>query len=267
MLSVEHDGHVATVWLDSHKRRNALGLSFWAEYPRVLRALDDDPKVRAIVLAAKGDHFTVGLDLKEMGGQLIGGREASPALTNKRFLDQIENLQRAVSTAEEIDTPVVTATHGWCIGGGLDVITACDVRVAAADCVFTVRETRMAMVADLGTLQRLPRLVGHGVARELALTGRDFTAEYAEKIGLVTYVAGDAASAQRRAMEIACEIAELSPLATRGTKAVLRTSAERTVAQGLEYVGWWNTAFFRSGDLNEAIGSFMEKRPPQFRGE
>jgi enoyl-CoA hydratase len=229
-------------------------------------------------MAARGPHFSVGLDLKEMAGILTGGgvgddgggsgRGArSPAAQVSAARTTIVGMQRAVSAVETCPKPVIAAVHGYCIGGAMDLVTACDLRLASADAIFSVRETRMAMVADLGTLQRLPRIVGAGHAAELALTGRDVGADRAQAIGLVNGVFPDAEAVQAGARELAGEIAALSPLAVQGTKAVLAANDGRTVGQGLDYVATWNAGMLGSNDLTEAVTAFLEKRPPRFLGD
>ena len=156
--------------------------------------------------------------------------------------------------------------NGYCIGVGVDLITACDVRLAAEDALFSVRETKMAMVADVGTLQRLPKLIAAGQVAELVYTGRDIGAQKALEIGLVNAVYPDHEALLKGARELADEIAENSPLAVQGAKAVLRAGADRNVRDALDYVALWNAAFLRSHDLDEAVQAFMEKRPPHFRG-
>jgi enoyl-CoA hydratase len=175
-------------------------------------------------------------------------------------------MQRSVTSVAECPKPVVAAVHGYCIGGGVDLVSACDIRVASADAVFSVRETRVAIVADLGSLQRLPRIIGKGHMAELALTGKDITAARAKEIGLVNDVLADADGALAAARDLAGEIAANSPLAVQGTKAVLAACEDRSVPDGLDYVATWNAGFLGSDDLTEAMTAFMEKRPPQFRG-
>jgi enoyl-CoA hydratase len=149
----------------------------------------------------------------------------------------------------------------------MDLITACDIRVASADAIFSVRETRIAMVADVGTLQRLPRVIGDGPARELVFTGRDIDAARALAIGLVNEVLPDPAAMHARALALAQEIAANSPLAVQGSKQVLGFAARREIDANLDYVAVWNSAFLHSEDLGEAMRAFMERRPPKFRGQ
>jgi enoyl-CoA hydratase len=266
VLTLERNGHVATLWLDRPDQRNAMGPAFWADLPVAMAELDDDPEVRAVILAARGPHFTAGLDLATMAGDVMGDRGSSPAARAARFLPIVTRLQRSITSVERCSKPVVAAVHGACIGGGVDLITACDIRLCSADATFSVRETRIAMVADVGTLQRLPRIVGRGHAAELAFTGRDIDAARAKEIGLVNDVAADVDALYAAAQAMAAEIAANSPLAVQGTKHVLHACEDRTVDEGLDYVAVWNAAFLVSDDLTEAMTAFFEKRPPTFTG-
>lgn len=268
VFGVERDGHVATLWLDSPERRNAMGPDFFADLPALMAELSDDDAVRAVVIAAKGPAFTVGLDLKTMGGTLTGGAgaEDSKAASARRFYREVQRLQRAIDAVADCPKPTIAAVHGWCIGGGIDLITATDIRLCAADATFSVRETKMAIVADLGTLQRLPRVIAKGHAAELAFTGKDVDADHALRIGLVNDVLPDVDALHKAAHDMAAEIAANSPVAVQGAKQVLRASEDRTVAEGLDYAAAWNAGHLQSNDLIEAMTAFMEKRPPQFTG-
>jgi enoyl-CoA hydratase len=175
-------------------------------------------------------------------------------------------MQAAITSVADCPKPVIAAVHGYCIGGGVDLITACDIRVASADAIFSVRETRIAIVADLGTLQRLPGVISRGHVAELAYTGKDIDADRAAAIGLVNHVLPDTDATHKAARELAAQIAANSPLAVQGTKAVLRAGDSLTVQQGLDYVGVWNSAFLKSDDLTEAVTAFLEKRPANYRG-
>ena len=270
VFSVERDGNVATLWLDSPERRNAMGPDFWNDLPVIMGELSDDDDVRAVVLAAKGPHFSVGLDLKTMGGVAAGGGgggKSSQAARGMRFLKEVSRLQRSITAVADCPKPVIAAIHGYCIGGGVDLISACDIRLASADAKFSIRETKIAIVADIGTLQRLPSIIGKGHVAELAYTGKDIDAERARQIGLVNDVFPDADGVLKGAREMAAEIAANSPIAVQGTKHVLKACEDRTVEEGLDYVAVWNAGLMQSNDLIEAMTAFMEKRPPVFKGE
>jgi enoyl-CoA hydratase len=274
VLALERDSHVATLWLDRPEARNAMGSAFFADLPRAMAEVSGDDEVRAVVVAARGPHFSVGLDLKEMGGLLAspgstgdsaGG--SSPAARNTRTLASVRRLQQSISSVADCPKPVIAAVHGYVIGGAIDLITACDIRLAAADAKLSVRETKVAIVADLGTLQRLPRIVSPGHMAELVYTGKDIDAGRAREIGLVNDVHPDHEATVKAARELAGEIAANSPLVVQGVKEVLRAGADLTVAQGLEHVAVWNSAFLQSADLMEAMTAFLEKRDPRYQGE
>jgi Delta3,5-Delta2,4-dienoyl-CoA isomerase len=268
VITLEQEGAVATLWLDNPDRRNAMGPDFWSDLPAAMTVLADDADVRAVVIAAKGSAFTVGLDLKTMGPTLFGAETGgSPVAQNQHFLRNVRRLQAAITSVADCPKPVIAAVHGYCIGGGIDLITACDIRLAAADATFSVRETRMAMVADLGTLQRLPKIISQGHVAELVYSGKDITAQRAREIGLVNDVYRSAQALWAAAGALAAEIAANSLLAVQGSKAVLRAGEGRTVAEGLEYVALWNTSFLKSNDLREAVTAFLEKRASTFKGE
>ena len=278
VLSIEQDETVATLWLDRAEARNAMGQDLWRDLPLAMEAVGDDPDVRAVVIAAKGPHFSVGLDLKEMGDLLTGGggggggadtasgSRPSMAARARAGRESVLRLQHAITAVARCPKPVIAAVHGYCIGGGVDLIAACDIRLASADAVFSVRETKMAIVADLGSLQRLPAIISSGHLAELAFTGKDISAERAKEIGLVNDLATDADGVLKAARALAAEIAANSPIAVQGTKAVLAANEGRTVAEGLDYVATWNAGMLASDDLVEAVTAFMEKRPPKFTG-
>lgn len=284
VISLERssDGRVATVWLDSPERRNAMGRALFDDLPRAMADVSADPAVRAVVIAAKGPHFTVGLDLKEMGSLLTAGGDgsgggsgagsgagagrSSTATRNLAAFAAVQRLQGSVSAVAGCPKPTIAAVHGYVIGGGIDLISACDIRLASADAKLSVRETKVAIVADLGTLQRLPRIIGPGHVAELAYTGKDITAERAREIGLVNEVHADHDAVVKAAIAMAEEIAANSPVVVQGVKQVLKAGGTLTVEQGLEYVALWNSAFLQTNDLVEAMTAFMEKRPPDYTG-
>ena len=260
----EKQGRVATVWLCNPNKRNAMGPAFWAELPQVMAEISADDELAAVVLCAEGPAFSVGLDLKLMMGTLAPS--PSQIETRTRLLKEIHRLQAAISSVADCPLPVIAAVHGYCIGGAVDLISACDVRVAARDLSLSVREIKVGMVADIGTLQRLPRIVGQGHVAELAFTGKDIGAERALRIGLVNDLYDTGEEAIRAAHELAQEIAANSPLVVRGVKRVLAYSVEHSVEEGLEYVAMHNSAFLLSDDLAEAMAAFVQKRAPTFKG-
>jgi enoyl-CoA hydratase len=266
------EGGVATLWLDRPEARNAMGVDLWRDLPRAMAVLSGDNEVRAVVVAAEGPHFSVGLDLKAMGSMLTGGGSngdgggSSMAARARSGRTEVLRLQDAITAVARCPKPVLAAVHGYCIGGGVDLIAACDIRLASADAVFSVREAKMAIVADLGSLQRLPAIINAGHLAELAFTGKDISAERAKEIGLVNDLAADAEGVHKAAHALALEIAANSPIAVQGTKAVLAANEGRTVAEGLDYVATWNAGMLASDDLTEAVTAFMEKRAPKFTG-
>lgn len=266
VLTLEQTDHIATLWLDRPDVHNAMGPGMWADLPRAMQALSDAETVRAVIIAAKGKTFTAGLDLKAMGPMLMGGGNGSPVQQRRQIAREVGKMQDAISSVAACPKPVIAAIHGYCIGAGVDLITACDIRLASADASFSVRETKMAIVADLGTLQRLPRIISAGHVAELVFTGKDIDAARAERIGLVNDVYADQEALLEAARVLAKDIAANSPLAVQGSKAVLRANDGKTVAEGLEYVALWNTAYLQSNDLGEAIMAFMQKRKPEFTG-
>ena len=269
VLSLEVNGHVATLWLDRPDARNAMGRELFTDLPLAAKEVASNKDIRVLVIAAKGPAFTVGLDLKTMGGNLGASSNAkSSAVANSTFYDSILRMQDANTCFSELKIPVIAAVHGYCLGGGIDLSTACDIRLCSSDAVFSVREAKIAIVADLGTLQRLPKIVSAGHVAELAYTARDFDAAYAERIGLVNRVAGtNAESVLASAYELANEIAANSPLAVQGTKSVLAANDGRTVEEGLKFVANWNALYINSNDLKEAFTAFLERRPAVFKGD
>lgn len=263
---MEKNGAVGTLWLDRPEKRNAMSRDLWGGLPDALAALSEDPEVRAIVLAGRGKSFCVGLDLTDT---MIGGgdKPASQAAANLAQMEVTTAFQEAITSFAACPLPVIAAVHGHCLGGGIDLITACDIRVASADATFSIRETRIGIVADVGTLQRLPKVLNAGHVAELAYTGKDIDAARAEKIGLVNDVYPDPDATYAAARALAEEIAANAPMAVRGTKFILQQSEDLTTEQSLLLNGLWTMATsLQSNDLREAVAAFMEKRPARFTG-
>jgi len=268
VLSIEKKGAVGTLWLDRPEKRNAMTSEMWTALPAAVAALGNDPDIRAVVLAGRGKSFCVGLDLMALSEVTPSDAEqTSRAAANLQQMEVTRGFQSAISSIAQCPVPVIAAVHGHCLGGGIDLITACDIRIASTDATFSVRETRIGIVADVGALQRLPKVVTSGHVAELAYTGRDIDAARAEKIGLVNDVYPSADAVLTAAYELAEEIAANSPLAVRGTKFILQQSEDLTTEQSLLLNGLWTMATsLQSNDLKEAVTAYLEKRAPDFTG-
>lgn len=263
-FKVEKDGHIAWLTMNRPEKRNAMGRSFFEELTEHFRDFDADPDVRVVVIKGEGKSYTSGLDLVEAASGFTGGTGADARESlRKMVLEGQESLNRI----EKCSKPVIAAVHSHCIGGGVDLISACDIRIASRDTVFSIKETKIAIIADLGTLQRLPHIIGHGWFRELALTGRDFTAEEALKMGFITRICEDREALIKESEKLAKEIAANSPLAVQGTKDVINYSRDNGIYPGLHYVAQKNAVFLLSEDLGEAMMAFMEKREPSYKGK
>lgn len=263
-IEVERHGHIGTIWLNRPDKLNALSADMWDDIPSAVDELDEDDAIRVIVVAGRGRSFSVGIDVGLLASFRPDG--PSPATANMELHDTIQRLQGTVNSLAETAKPVVAAIHGHCLGAGANLISACDIRLAAADAVFSIRETRMGLVADIGVLQRLPGIVGNGVTAEMALTGADYPADWALDNGLVSRVFPDQETLIEGVMDLASQIAANSPLVTQGVKRALQANDGRTVSQALEYMAQWNAAFLISNDLMEALGAFAEKRDADFTG-
>lgn len=263
-LAVELADHIATVTLNRPDKANAMEEAMWHEIRAAMEWADETPEVRCVILRGAGRHFTSGIDLAMLAtlGERI--RDADAARGREKLRRIILDLQDCITAVERCRKPVLAAIHGACIGGGVDLVTACDMRYCSADARFAVKEIDVGMTADVGTLQRLPRLIGEGMARELAYTGRNVDAAEAAAIGLVNRVFDSAEALEGGVRDIAATIAAKSPLAVRGSKEMITYARDHSVADGLNYVATWNAALLLSNDLAEVGRAAMEKRPPRF---
>ncbi|KAG6478267.1 hypothetical protein ZIOFF_061702 [Zingiber officinale] len=251
------------LYLNRPAHRNALTPASFAELPRALALLDRLPSARAIVLTGRGPHFCAGIDLSSLAS-LASVPSDDRAVASELLRRRILALQSAISAVERCRKPVVAAIHGACIGGGVDLVAACDIRCCDEGAYFAVKEIDLALAADLGSLQRLPAIVGYGNATDMALTGRRVAAEEAKAMGLVTRVFPSSAALAAGVTDLARGLAEKSTVAMTGTKAVMLRSRDLTVEQGLEHVATWNAAMLMSRDLEEAVRAQIEKRKPKF---
>jgi len=254
---------VAHIQLNRPKKANALNGKMWQEIKSAFEWLSTS-NARVGVLSARGHHFTAGMDFDFLMAIQSEIAALSEEMRYERLREIIGELQAAISAAESCRKPILAAIHGSCIGGGVDLVTACDMRYSTQDAKFSVKEIDLAIVADVGTLQRLPRLIGDGLARELAYTGREFDGKEAHAMRLVNQIYPDQDSLMKHVMELATCIAQKSPLAIRGIKDTLNYSRDHSVAEGLEYVAAKNAAILFSDDLAEAISANRQKRAARF---
>jgi len=263
-FKVEIEHKIAQVFFNKPEKANALDMDAWTEMQTIFETLSQSEDVRVIILAGEGKHFCAGIDLKLL---MSIGRFQDIACSGKRsekVRGLILKLQQTITAIEKCSKPVLAAIHNGCIGGGVDIATACDMRYCTEDAYFTVKEIDLGMVADLGTLQRLPKIISPGMAAEMAYTGRNVFGPEAKNIGLVNHCYASKETLMEGVMQIASTIATKSPLSIRGTKDVLHYTKEHSVDDALNYMSTWNAAMLLSADLTEAFKATMEKRPPKF---
>ena len=253
-LTVSIQGHIATVRLNRPDKANAMNAVMWQDIRRAFDWLDTQPEARVAVLEGEGKHFTAGIDLQMMMGLAPQIEDPCDGRTREGLRRVILDMQDTLTSLERCRKPVLVAIHGACVGGGIDLICAADMRYCSADAYFSIKEIDIGMVADVGTLQRLPKLIGgQGLVRELAYTGRRVEAAEARDIGLVNRVFDSREALQAGVREIAASIASKSPLSIRGTKEQLNYARDHSVADGLNYIATWNAAMLMSEDLSKAM--------------
>jgi enoyl-CoA hydratase len=260
---VERSGAVAHVQINRPDKRNAMNAAFWHEIEVIFNDLDAADEVRAVVLSGAGAHFSAGIDLA-MLAQVAAELGADVGRNARLLRRKILSLQGALTAVERCSKPVLAAVQGYCIGGAVDLIAACDMRYCSEDACFSIKEVDMGMAADVGTLQRLPRIIGDGMLRELAYTGRHLGAAEAQRIGLVNQVFPSQEALLEGVFALARVIAEKSPIAVAGTKRMLSYMRDHSVADGLEYVATWNAAMLQSADLRLAMAASLNKHTARF---
>lgn len=263
-FDVSVSDQIAHIQLTRPEKRNAMSPVFWDELPAIVRALDADSEARVIVISSTGPHFSSGLDVAAF---FAAGAEAddSPDLgAGAQFYDNVKLMQDTFSALESCRLPVLVAIQGGCIGGGMDMVTACDMRYASKDAYFTIMETKIGMTADVGTFPRILNHMPEGMVRELSYTGRKMSAEEALKVGLINQVFEDQETMLNAVMEIAKEIAANAPLAVYGCKHIINYSRDHNTADALDYIGIWNASMLQQEQMAEAMAANMQKRPGKF---
>lgn len=258
--------HVAHVVLNRPDALNSMIREFWNELPLIVRELDDRGDVRAIVVSSTGKHFCAGMDLAVFSSEDSGLGDGAGEMgrVRARLRQSALMLQESFSAFEKARMPVLAAIQGGCIGGAVDMVTAADMRYCSADAFFVIQEINIGMTADVGTLQRLPKLIPDGVAREMAYTGRRMTAQRALEVGLVNEVFPTHEALVEGVLALAAEIASKSPLAVWGSKEMLTYARDHSVADSLNHIATWQTGMFQPSDMVESFKARAEGREPVY---
>jgi enoyl-CoA hydratase len=259
----EIDGPVAHLVMNRPEKANSMSPDFWEDLPRLTAEIENNPAIRAMVISGDGKHFSAGMDLSAFE-QIMEFASAEPARGAHALRELIARLQDAFTALERARFPVIAAIHGACLGGGVDLITACDLRLASEDAFFGIEEIHIGMTADVGTLQRLPKLIAPGIVRELAYTGRRFSAQEALRWGLCNSVHRDRAAMLDAAQAVARDIAEKSPLAITGIKQASNYARDHSVADGLDQIATWNAGMLRPADLQAALAARTARKQAEF---
>ncbi|USG60747.1 crotonase/enoyl-CoA hydratase family protein [Sneathiella marina] len=266
-FDVQIDNNIAHIILNRPEKRNSMIRSFWDELPEIVKDIDDNAKARVIVISSTGPHFTSGLDVSSFVKAESDDPEEQRAArirAGSDFYATVKNMQDSFTSLEACRVPVIAAIQGGCIGGGVDLITACDMRYATEDAFITIFETNIGMTADVGTFPRITKLIADGVARELAYTGRRMLAVEAKDVGLINNVYADQEEMMKNVMAVASEIASKAPLAITGCKRMMNYSRDHTVADSLDYIAIWNASMLQREEIFEAMKANAEKRPGDF---
>ncbi|XP_041851772.1 delta(3,5)-Delta(2,4)-dienoyl-CoA isomerase, mitochondrial isoform X1 [Melanotaenia boesemani] len=255
---------ITHVELHRPEKRNAMNKAFWSEMVDCFNEIADDPECRVVVVSGAGKIFTAGIDLMDMAGDILQPEGDDTARVSWNMRKIISKYQETFSVIEKCPKPVVVAVHGACIGGGVDLITACDIRLCTQDAWFQVKEVDIGLAADVGTLQRLPKVIGsRSLVNELALTARKMYADEARSCGLVSRVFADKEAMMAGALEMAGEIAARSPVAVQGTKVNLIYARDHSVTEGLNFMATWNMSMLQTQDVMKSAQATMEKQSPK----
>ena len=263
-FDVEISDSVAHVRLSRPDELNTMTPDFWRELPEIVTGISDDASARVVVISSTGKHFSAGMDLSVFTGGELGTGQAEPGRKHARTRSHAKALQWSFTALEKARVPVLAAVQGGVIGGAVDLVTACDSRYASADAFFCVQEINIGMTADVGTLQRLGKVVPEGFAREMAYTGRRYPAQRAYEVGLVQQVFPDHTALVAGVLEIAAEIAAKSPLAIWGTKVAMNYARDHSVDDSLDQIATWQAGMFQPADMAEAFTAKSEKRAAAF---
>jgi enoyl-CoA hydratase len=266
LASYEREGRIGFITLNRPEKLNALNLVLWNAIGEAVQHAASDREARAIILRGEGKAFCAGLDLSpdnEILAMISGKCDATQKTT---FFRAVKRLQQIHDNLERLPQPTIAAIHGHCIGAGLELALCCDIRLCSSETRFALPEAKLGIIADVGGLQRLPKIVGHGRAREMAFRSHTFDGQKAKDISLVNEIYPDKDSLNQSALEMAEEIAANPPLAVQGAKEVFLYNDNVSMDEALDYTAARSSMIMPSEDLFEAIAAYMQKRPPSFKG-
>ncbi len=263
-FKIDVNDHIAHVQFSRPEAMNTMNKAFWLELPRCMQDIEANTDARVIVISSTGKHFSAGMDLGVFSDSKAVPMSGDPGRMAENLRRVVLQLQDTLSSLEKVRLPVLAAVHGGCIGGALDLICAADSRYCTADAYFTIKETELGMTADVGTLQRLPKLMPEGVVRELAYTGRKFGAEEAHRLGFVNAVYESQEAMLEGVMAIAAQIAAHAPLAVTGCKEMLNYSRDHSVEDSLRYMATWQAGMFRPTDMMKTFQAKAQKQTPVY---
>ncbi len=264
-FEVAIDQKVAHIVFSRPEKLNSMIPEFWNDLPAIIRDIDRNAKARAIILSSTGKHFTSGMDLSVFTRpEGVTGTAQDPFVRAEKFRSDIRNIQASFNALEEARAPVIACIQGGCIGGGVDLISACDFRYATRDAFICIQEINIAMTADVGTFPRLCKLMPEGWVRQLAYTGERLAAERALQLGLINEVFDTQEAMLKHAKKVAGEIASRNPLAVTGSKVMINYARDHSTADCLDYIGVWNAAMLAGPHMREAFAARAEKREPDF---
>ncbi len=261
-FSLNVTDHIAHLVLNRPEALNTMHPTFWRELDAALTHINRGSDARALVISSTGKHFSAGMALDTFSGE--GMMNDRTPEGRAAMYDTLQDIQATFTKLETLRIPVIVAIQGGCIGGGVDLVTACCIRYATADAFFCIQEINIGLVADVGTLQRLPKLIPLGVVKELAYTGRRLAAQKALGYGLVNEVFDTSEAMLAAALQCAREIAAKPPVAIWGTKQVIHYARDHTVDQALKQMGWVQGAVWSNAHVGEAVAAMKEKRPGRF---
>ena len=265
-FDVEINNSIAHIRLNRPEKRNSMNEDFWNLFPKEVEELDDSGEIRALIISSTGPHFSSGIDLNMFKDDVVeDDSENEMGRSRGYFIQQLHYLQNAASCLEAARFPVIAAIQGGCIGGGIDLVTAADIRLCTKDAFFLIEEINVGLAADIGTIQRLPKIIPAGIAREWTMLGEKVSADRAKEVGLVTSLHDNQELMLDNAFEIAQKLASKTPLAMWVTKEVLNYSRDHSVKEGLENVALWNAAMLHKEDLMTTMMAKMQKNKPEYK--